>query len=140
MARLTAVEADYKRSQGKELFTKGFSIANISEMIGIGIKTLGKWREEGKLTLKCAQAIERGEPLPYKADDITKIVAAFNRITDHNKIAVYTMESLDGFTNFILEKAGQSTGKKRESYMNTIKEIRPYFDMYITELLQKGDD
>ena len=65
----------------------------------------------------CAQAIERGEPLPYKADDITKIVAAFDRITDHNKIAVYTMESLDGFSNFILEKAGQSTGKKREAYI-----------------------
>ena len=48
MARLTAVEADYKRLQGKELFTKGFSIANISEMIGISVKTLGKWREEGK--------------------------------------------------------------------------------------------
>ena len=48
MARLTAVEADYKKSQAKELFAKGFSIANISEMIGIGIKTLGKWREDGK--------------------------------------------------------------------------------------------
>ena len=50
------------------------------------------------------------------------------------------MESLDNFSNFILEKAGQSSGKKRETYMSTIKEIRPYFDMYITELLQKGDD
>lgn len=157
MARLTAVEADYKRSQGKELFTKGFSIANISEMIGIGVKTLGKWREEGKwddekelqtlkpstirkLTLRSAQAIERGEPLPYKVDEITKVVAAFDRITDHDKIAVYTMESIDGFTNFILERAGQSNGKKRETYMELIKTIRPYFDMYITDLLQNKDE
>ena len=157
MARLTAVEADYKRSQGKELFTKGFSIANISEMIGIGVKTLGKWREEGKwddekelqtlkpstirkLTLRSAQAIERGEPLPYKVDEITKVVAAFDRITDHDKIAVYTMESIDGFTNFILEREGQSSGKKRETYMELIKTIRPYFDMYITDLLQNKDE
>lgn len=157
MARLTAIEADYKRSQGKELFTKGFSIANISEMIGIGVKTLGKWREEGKwddekelqtlkpstirkLTLRSAQAIERGEPLPYKVDEITKVVAAFDRITDHDKIAVYTMESIDGFTNFILERAGQSSGKKRETYMELIKTIRPYFDMYITDLLQNKDE
>ena len=99
---------------------------------------MGRW--ERTANTQTFQAIERGEPLPYKADDITKIVAAFDRITDHNKIAVYTMESLDGFSNFILEKAGQSTGKKREAYINTIKEIRPYFDMYITELLQRGDD
>jgi uncharacterized protein YjcR len=47
MARLTSAEADYKKSQGKELFVKGFTITNISEIIGIGVKTLGKWRDEG---------------------------------------------------------------------------------------------
>lgn len=36
MARLTAAEADYKKSQGKELFVKGFTIANISGIIGVG--------------------------------------------------------------------------------------------------------
>ena len=32
--RMTAVERDYKKSQGKDLFIKGFSITNISEIIG----------------------------------------------------------------------------------------------------------
>lgn len=153
MARLTASEADYKKSQGKDLFVKGFNITNISEIIGIGAKTLGKWRNEGKwdeekdlaslkpsnirrLTLKCAVAIEKGEPLPYKADDISKIVAAFDRITDSKKIAVYTMESIDGFCSYMLEKAGKNTGKKRETLLEQLKEIRPHFDAYVTELLQ----
>lgn len=153
MARLTAVESDYKKSQGKDLFVKGFTISNISEIIGIGTKTLGRWRDEGnweeekdlaalkpsnirRLTLKCAQAIQNGEPLPYKADDISKIVAAFDRITDNKKIAVYTMESLDGFSSYMLEKAGKNTGKKREEVLTKLKEIRPFFDEYITELLQ----
>ena len=153
MARLTSAEADYKKSQGRELFVKGFSITNISEIIGIGVKTLGKWREEyqwddekelsslkpsniRRLTLKMALAIQNNEPLPYKADDISKVVAAFDRITDSKKIAVYTMESVDGFSSYILEKAGQNTGKKRESLLDLIKEIRPHFDSYITELLQ----
>lgn len=153
MARLTAAEADYKKSQAKELFVKGFTIANISEIIGIGIKTLGKWREVGKwddekdlaslkpsnirkLTLKCALAIEKGEPLPYKADDISKIVAAFDRITDSKKIAVYTMESIDGFSSYMLEKAGRNQGKKREEILSHIQHIRPFFDEYITQLLQ----
>ena len=75
MARLKASDADYKKTQGKELFVKGFNITNISEIIGIGEKTLGKWRKEGnwdeekelqtlkpsnikRLTLKCALAIK----------------------------------------------------------------------------------
>ena len=153
MARLKAADADYKKSQGKELFVKGFTITNISEIIGIGVKTLGKWRDEDKwdeekelaslkpsnirkLTLKMALAIEKGEPLPYKADDVSKVVAAFDRITDSKKIAVYTMESIDGFSSFMLEKAGKNTGKKREELLNKLKEMRPFFDEYITELLQ----
>lgn len=153
MARLTSAEADYKKSQGKDLFVKGFSIPNISEIIGIGIKTLGKWRDEGKwedekelaalkpsnirrLTLKCAIAIEKGEPLPYKADDVSKVVAAFDRITDSKKIAVYTMESIDGFSSYMLEKAGKSTGKKREEILDRMKVIRLDFDDYVNFLLQ----
>lgn len=153
MARLTAVESDYKKTQAKELFVKGFTIANISEIIGIGVKTLGKWRDVGKwneekdlaalkpsnirrLTFKCALAIEKGEELPYKADDISKIVAAFDRITDSKKKAVYSMESLDGFSSYMLEKAGKNTGKNREEILKKLQEIRPYFDEWITELLQ----
>ncbi len=153
MARLTASESDYKKSQGKELFVKGFTISNISEIIGIGLKTLGKWRDEGnwedekdlaslkpsnirKLTLKMALAVERGEELPYKADDISKIVAAFDRITDSKKIAVYTMESIDNFSSYMLEQAGKSTGKKRETLLQVLKTIRPHFDNYVSELLQ----
>lgn len=153
MARLTAAESDYKKSQARELFVKGFSITNISEIIGIGTKTLGNWRaaqnwDEEKeisalkpsnirrLTLKMALAIEKGEDLPYKADDISKVVAAFDRITDTKKIAVYTMESIDGFSSYVLQRAAQNTGKKRDEILTIIKTIRPLFDDYITELLQ----
>ena len=153
MARLTATESDYKKSQGKDLFVKGFTLTNIADIIGIGAKTLGRWRDEGKweeekelatlkpsnirrLTLKAALAIQNKEPLPYKADDISKIVAAFDRITDSRRVAVYTMESIDGFSSYILEKAGKNTGKKREEILELLKKVRPMFDEYITELLQ----
>lgn len=153
MARLKASESDYKKSQAKDLFVKGFTIANISEIIGIGQKSIAKWRDDNQweeqkemsclkpstirgLTLKMALAIEKGEKLPYRADDISKVVAAFERITDKKKIAVYTMESIDGFSSFMLEKAAQNTGKKRDLYLDKIKEVRPFFDEYINQLLQ----
>ncbi len=153
MARLTASESDYKKSQAKDLFVKGFNITNISEIIGIGMKTLGNWRRDGnwdeekelaalkpsnirRLTLKAALAIEKGEELPYSADQISKVVAAFDRINDSKKKAVYSMESIDGFSSFMLEKAAKSTGKKREEILEKIKDVRPYFDEYINQLLQ----
>ena len=150
---MTAVERDYKMSQGRQLYVKNFSLPNISEIIGVGEKTLRDWKEADKwedekelaslkpssirkMTLQCALAIQKGEELPYSVDTISKIVAAFDRINDSRKKAVYTMESLDGFCEFQTELAAKSTGKKRDDILDSLKAIRVDFDRYITELLQ----
>lgn len=151
--RLTAVERDYKKSQGKDLFIKGFSISNISEIIGIGVKTLSTWRDEDdwekekelnnirpseikRMILEYVRDLKNGETPLYKADDLSKISAAFDRLNDSRKKAVYTMESFDDFSQFMLVKAGKNTGKKRDEILDFIKSVRPFFDEYITELLQ----
>lgn len=151
--RMSAVDRDYKMSQGRQLYVKNFSLPNISEIIGVGEKTLRDWREADKweeekelaslkpsvirrMTLKCALAIQNGDELPYTADSISKIVAAFDRINDSRKKAVYTMESLDGFCEFQTELAAQSKGKKRDEILERLKAIRVDFDRYITDLLQ----
>ncbi len=150
---MTTLERTQKQSDCKKLFLAGFSLQDIKNITGVTVKTLSKWRDEflwedekelmsvkpseiRKLTLKQAVAISKGETLPYKSDDISKIVAAFDRITDHRKIAVYSMESIDNFSGFMLKKAGKTTGKKREEILSIIKTVRPYFDEFITELLQ----
>ncbi|WP_027380276.1 terminase gpP N-terminus-related DNA-binding protein [Chryseobacterium daeguense] len=153
MARLTASDSDYKKSQGKDLFIKGFTLTSISEIIGIGVKTLSNWREKfewekerelnnirpseiKKLILQYVQDIKDGRKPTHKADDLSKISAAFDRLNDSRKKAVYTMETLDGFCSFMLEKAGKSQGKKRDILLEKIKEVRIEFDEYVTELLQ----
>lgn len=151
--RMTSVERDYKKSQGKDLFIKGFSISNISEIIGVGIKTLSGWRDlhnwEGekelnnirpseikKLILQYVLDIKEGRTPKHKADDLAKISAAFDRLNDSRKTAVYTMESIDGFCQFMVVEAGQNTGKKRDELIELIKVIRPQFDKYVNNLLQ----
>ena len=151
--RMTAVERDYKKSQGKDLFIKGFSITNISEIIGVGVKTLSGWRElhnwEGekelnnirptkkkKLILQYVLDIKEGKKPQHKADDLAKISAAFDRLNDGRKKAVYTMESIDDFSQFMMVEAGNSTGKKRDEVLVLLQTIRVYFDKYVTELLQ----
>ena len=153
MARLTASDSDYKKSQGKDLFIKGFTLTSISEIIGIGVKTLSNWREKfewekerelnnirpseiKKLILQYVQDIKDGRKPTHKADDLSKISAAFDRLNDSRKKAVYTMETLDALCSFMLEKAGKSQGKKRDLLLEKIKEIRIEFDEYVTELLQ----
>ena len=150
--RMTAVERDYKKSQGKDLFIKGFSITNISEIIGVGIKTLSGWRElhnwEGekelnnirpseikKLILQYVLDIKDGKKPQHKADDLAKISAAFDRLNDSRKKAVYTMESIDGFSQFMMVMAGTNTGKKRDEILELLQTIRVFFDKYVTELL-----
>lgn len=153
MARLTAAESDYKKSQGKDLFVKGFSLTSISEITGIGAKTLTGWRDKfdwekekelnnirpseiKKLILQYVLDIKDGKKPVHKADDLSKISAAFDRLNDSRKKAVYTMESIDGFCSFMLEKAGKSQGKKREQLLEQLKDVRVYFDEYVNELLQ----
>jgi len=153
MGRLNALEKEQKINDCKQLFISDFSIESIQKITNITSKTIRTWRDKynweeekelnaikpseiRKLTLKQALAISKGEKLPYKTDDISKIVAAFDRITDSRKIAVYSMESIDSFSNFMLEKAALAKGQKRDKILNVIKDIRPFFDMYISKLLQ----
>jgi transposase len=151
--RMTSVDRDYKKSQGKDLFVKGFSITNISEIIGVGIKTVSGWRDlhnwEGekeinairpseikKLILQYVLDIKEGKKPAHKADDLSKISAAFDRLNDDRKKAVYTMESIDGFSQFMMVLAGNNTGKKRDELLELLQNARVYFDKYVTELLQ----
>lgn len=149
---MTSVERDYKKSQGKDLFIKGFALTNISEIIGVGIKTLSGWRDlhnwEGekelnnirpseikKLILQYVLDIKDGKKPQHKADDLAKISAAFDRLNDSRKKAVYTMESFNDFSQFMMVLAGNSIGKKRDEALEQLQNIRVYFDKYITELL-----
>jgi hypothetical protein len=88
------------------------------------------------MILEYVRDLKNGDTPLYKADDLSKISAAFDRLNDSRKKAVYTMESFDDFSQFMMVKAGNNTGKKREDLIELLKLVRPYFDQYITELLQ----
>jgi hypothetical protein len=150
--RLTNSERDYLMSQGGDLYSKGFSIQSIHDLLKVGTKTLYKWKDEDNweekkelnlirpseiknMILQYVVALKNGESLPYKADDLSKIAAAFDRLDDNRKTAVYTMETFGAFSSFMMQKAGTSKGKKREELLQQIKDIRVEFDDYVTQIL-----
>jgi len=154
--RLTASERDYLMARGCELFCKGFTQKNIAELLHVTEKTVSKWRADDnwdtkaklhnirpaeikEMILEYLLAIKNGETPPYKADDLSKIAAAFDRLNDKRKKAVYTMESFDGFSAFMLEKAGTQKGEKRENIIRLLRAARLHFNHYVTSLLRQDD-
>ena len=49
------------------------------------------------------------------------------------------MEAFDDFSNFMMQEAGLSIGKKRDELLEILKTIRPYLDKFITQLLEQND-
>lgn len=150
--RMTAAESDYKKSQAKDLFVKGFSLTNISEILGVGVKTLSNWRELHdwdnekelnsirpseikKLILQYVLDIRDGKKPAHKADDLAKISAAWDRMDDDRKKAVHTMESFDDFSQFMVVQAGNNVAQRREELLLLLQRIRIYFDKYVNELV-----
>ena len=150
---MTSVERDYLVGQGGELYAKGFTPQSISDLLKVGLKTIYKWRDENnwehlrelnnirpseikKMILEYVVALKKGETPLYKADDLSKISAAFDRLNDTRKKAVYTMESFDEFSSSMMTKAGKAKGKKREELLELLKEIRVHFDKHVGELLK----
>lgn len=155
--RLSAADRDYLTARGCELYCKGFSQKNIAELLQVTEKTVAKWREADnwdtkaqlhnirpseikQMLLEYLLAIKNGENPPYKADDLSKITAAFDRLNDKRKKAVYTMESFDNFSAFMLEKAGKEKGKKREALLKLLQAVRIHFNHHVTTLLRQKDD
>lgn len=154
--RMTSAERDFKRSEAKKLFVLGLSVLNISELIGVGEKTLRNWKELDrweeekeinnirpseikKMILQYVLDVKNGESPRYKADDLAKVSAAWDRLDDNRKKAVNSMEAFDDFSGFMMQLAGQSTGKKRDELLELLKAIRPYLDKHITNLLTEND-
>lgn len=153
---MTSAERDYKRSEAKKLYVLGLSILNIGELLNVGEKTLRNWKELDnwedekelnsirpseikKMILRYVIDVRDGKKSQYKADDLAKVSAAWDRLDDSRKKAVNSMEAFDDFCGFMMQEAGQNTGKKREVLLEVLKTLRPFLDKYITQLLSKND-
>ncbi|NHN26767.1 hypothetical protein FIA58_013865 [Flavobacterium jejuense] len=152
--RLKNTERDRKIQDAQCLFIRGYSLQSISEMetIRIGVKTLNSWRkkfnwdEEKQLQnispneIKSMirsniAAIKSGKSMPYKPDDISKLAAAWERMDDNKKKAVYSMEAFDSFIDWFTDLVAKSKGQKRDTNLELLKKIRLLQDNYIETLI-----
>jgi hypothetical protein len=152
--RMRNAERDKKQKDALGLYVRGYSLQSISEMetIKVGIKTLNDWKkkfnwEEEKqlqnispneikgMIRSNVAAIKAGKAMPYKPDDISKLASSWEKMDDHKKKAVYSMEAFDGLTDWLLDMTAQSNGKKREKNLENLQLIRMVLDEYINTLI-----
>ena len=152
--RMNNSERDKKMKDALGLFIRGYSMQSISEMenIQVGIKTLNRWSKEHNwdeqkqlqnispaeikaMILKNVAAIKQGKAMPYKPDDVSKLAAAWERMDDNKKKAVYSMESFDQFMDWFMDKCAKSKVKDRTRDLELLKTVRALQDEYIATLL-----
>lgn len=152
--RLQNADRDKKITDAKGLFIRGYSLQSISEIetISVGVQTLKAWRKAGNwdqekqlqnispneikaMIRSNIAAIKSGKAMPYKPDDISKLAAAWERMDDIKKKAVYSMEAFDSFIDWFMDVIAKSKADKREKHLEYLKIIRLLQTEYIDTLI-----
>jgi hypothetical protein len=149
--RLSNKERDQKKQEALDLYVRGYTFQTINEIVNIGISTLRKWAKAGNwdeekdnaritpkeiqsIIRKCIIAAKNGKPMPYTADSISKMAAAWNKLDDPEKRAVLTMEAYNDFTGFLLDKVVKLKPEKRKKELAFIKKVRELQDEHMNTM------
>lgn len=152
--RMANSDRDKKIKDAEGLFIRGYSLQSISEMenIKVGVATLKQWKKsydwdekkqlenisptEIKSMIRSnIAAIKSGKQMPYKPDDISKLAAAWDKMDDNRKKAVYSMEAFDAFADWFMDITAKSKGEKREANLDLMKRIRTLQNQYIDSII-----
>lgn len=157
MARLTDVERAKKLQQAKELYITGkFSLAFIAETVGIAIDTLKEWikknnwealktntvfsvRQIQQMILKCAEDIQLGAKPIATPDQLAKLVSAYEKITDKDKMVASLLDAYGVLFDIIMAEAQAEKNKKREELIAFAQKVTLYTDKVISKALQENE-
>jgi predicted transcriptional regulator len=144
MARLTKAQINKKKSEGKRLYTKGFELEQIADILDLTIDTVKKYADKGDwehsrqlnnmspdelrhMILECMADIKEGKQPRYSPDQISKLAASFEKLSDSRKRLYNESSALMNFMDWCMIKD-----------LEKAKEISILSDLYIEELKQKN--
>lgn len=139
-------ERDKKIREARELYVRGMSVQSISKVVEITSETINRWKRdqnwdaERKMrqvsTSELKSTImetfidmkEGRKPL-HRPDDLAKLVAAFERLSEKKKTLGYTYEILEALTAEISEDViATKVVKTKEFKLQALKYIRSIMD------------
>lgn len=130
--RLPKAISEKKQLEGRRLFINGLTEQEIADVLELHIDTIKKfskdnqWEDSKKMhsvsisemkaeVLNTFTALKNGETPKLSADQITKVVSAFEKLNDRKKNVAYAVENYDLLFERLIKKAGEATTKKEKN-------------------------
>lgn len=154
--RLTKKESDRKKRQGKRMFINGFSRAEIADIIDVHIETVKRWykqyewqdakdihsfsvSEVKEEILKSFVALKNGQEPKVSPDKLSKIVAAFEKLTDKKKNLAFMYDNFEELSDAILKDGLSERSKKnREEKLEIAKYVRGVMDDVVSKTYKEA--
>ncbi len=140
--RLTKKESDTKKRQGKRMFINGFSPQEIADILEVHIETIKRWKKQydwqkekdvhslsiselKRQILQTFADMKEGNQPKLSPDQLSKLVAAFDKLSDKKKALAYMYENFELLSDAILKDALSERKKAtREEKLETAKYVR----------------
>lgn len=150
--RLPKAVSEKKQLEARRLYINGLTEAEIADVLELHVETIRKWAKEGNWedskkmhsvsisemkaeVLNTFTALKNGEQPKLTADQITKVVSAFEKLNDRKKNVAYAVENFDLLFERLIKKAGEATTKKeKEARLQTVKYVSAVANELVNDL------
>lgn len=129
--RLPKAVSEKKQLEGRRLYINGLTETEIADVLELHIETIrkfskdNKWEDSKKMhsvsisemkaeVLNTFTSLKKGETPKLSADQITKVVSAFEKLNDRKKNVAYAVVNFDLLFERLIKKASEATTKKQK--------------------------
>lgn len=154
--RLTKAAAEKKKREGKRMYINGIPLAEIAEILEIYIDTVKSWRRAGdwdeaknvhsisigelkEQILQSFVDMKEGKTPKMSPDQLSKIAAAFEKLTDKKKNLAYMHDNYEALTDELIKRATQAKTKKdKDERLEMVKYVRVVMDAVVTQTYKEA--
>lgn len=141
--RLPKAVGDKKQAEGKRMYVKsGLTLNDIAELLELGIDTIKRWYKTGEWEkaknlqvisidglkeelLNTFNDMKVGKKPAMTPDQISKLVASFEKLSDKNKNLAFCFENYELLTDKLIQKVAEaSSEKEKKKRMDIVKYVR----------------
>ncbi|CAL2108190.1 conserved hypothetical protein [Tenacibaculum sp. 190524A02b] len=151
--RLSKAQADKKRAEGKRMYVKsGLTVNDIADILEVHIDTIKRWAKNDQWEkaknlqvitidgikqelLNTFNDLKAGKTPKVSADQISKLVASFEKLSDTNKNLAYCFENYNLLTDKLIVKVSETTDEQeKKKRMDIVKYVRKTVQEIVDEL------
>jgi len=152
VSKFSREQQHQKMLSAKDLYTKGFDLSIIADLISVSRLTLSKWAKENdfegakKANIIALSAIRsiilqsfadvcEGKTPKISPDKAAKYAAAFEKLSDKRKTLTFMYEAFELLTSDYIKDLEKAVSKEdKDTSLENIKVLRDHMDKVVTRL------